>query len=241
MKEVGRRAMVLAAGFGKRMQPLTLTRPKPLIEVSGKRLIDYAIDKLKAADVQRVVVNAHYLAPQIEAWAQSVSGIEIVLSLETNEILDTGGGIAKALPLLGHDPFFVLNSDSFWIDAGVPALHRLRQAWNDKTMDCLLLLCRPSDTVGYDGKGDFLMNSDGCLRRASASHSDALVYIGGYLVHPRIFASAPDGAFSMNVLWNHLIDKERLFGIVHSGTWLHVGTPDAIGLAEEALSSPVAT
>jgi MurNAc alpha-1-phosphate uridylyltransferase len=241
MSDVGHAAMILAAGFGKRMQPLTLTRPKPLVEVSGKKLIDYAIDKLKAAHVQRAVVNAHYIASQIEAWARSVSGLDIAVSLETDEILDTGGGIARALPLLGRDPFFVLNSDSFWIDAGVPALDRLRQAWNDQRMDCLLLLCRPSDTIGYDGKGDFFVDADGRLRRASGSRSDAFVYIGGYLVHPRIFAEAPDGPFSMNVIWDRLIDQGRLFGVIHSGTWLHVGTPDAIGLAEEALSISVAT
>lgn len=241
MNRVGHAAMILAAGFGKRMQPLTLTRPKPLVEVSGKRLIDYAVDKLKSAHVRRAVVNAHYLAAQIETWAQSVSGIDITVSLETDEILDTGGGIARALPLIGDHPFFVLNSDSFWIDAGVPALDRLRQAWNDETMDCLLLLCQPRHTVGYDGKGDFLVDGDGRLKRASGSHSGAVVYIGAYLVHPRIFDDAPKGPFSMNVLWDDLIDQGRLFGIVHSGTWLHVGTPEGVRLAEEALTPKVAT
>ncbi len=226
--------MMLAAGLGIRMRPLTEHKPKPLIEVAGKALIDYGMDHLREASVQTVVVNAHYLADQIVAWSKQQSSFELIVSDERGELLDTGGGIAKALPLLGADPFFVLNSDSFWIDGKIPALSRLRAAWNSETMDCLLLLCPAERTVGYDGRGDFFLGDDGCVTR----HKDGggLAYIGGYLVHPRLFENAPAHKFSMNMLWDMAIANKRLHGIAHDGTWLHVGTPDAIGLAETELT-----
>lgn len=232
----GHTAMVLAAGFGTRMRPLTNTTPKPLIPVAGQPIIARGFDRLRAASVSRAVVNAHYLAGQIEAWCAGVKNPHTVVSDERDAILDTGGGIARALPLLGDDPFFVLNSDSFWIDRGTPALTRLREAWNDAEMDCLLLLCDPLHTTGYDGKGDFAISADGRLRRArSAPGEKAYAYIGGYLVHPRLFAGAPQGAFSMNLLWDRAISAGRLHGIAHQGHWLHVGTPEAIGAAEDWL------
>ena len=159
----------------------------------------------------------HYLPEQIEAWAARQRAPRIVISDERGEILDTGGGIARALPLLGPDPFFVLNSDSFWIDRGVPALQRLRAAWNDAAMDCLLLLCPLERTVGYDGQGDFVIGSDGRLARRAQSPGTPLAYIGGYLVAPRLFADAPAGKFSMNLLWDRAIAKGRLHGIAHEG------------------------
>lgn len=237
MGDLGSRAMVLAAGFGQRMRPLTLARPKPLVEVAGKPLIGYGFDRLRAAGVETAVVNVHYLAGQIEAWAKRQSSPRIVISDERAEILDTGGGVARALPLLGEAPFFVINSDSFWVDDGAPALDRLRAAWDDETMDCLILLSPLDRTVGYDGKGDFVRGVDGRLARRADSTGAPLAYIGGYLVHPRLFESAPEGAFSMNTLWNRAIAQGRLFGIEHTGRWLHVGTPDAIGLAEAALKA----
>jgi N-acetyl-alpha-D-muramate 1-phosphate uridylyltransferase len=233
-QSIGHHAMVLAAGLGTRMRPLTDQKPKPLIEVAGKALIDYGMDHLREADVQTVVVNAHYLADQIVAWSNLQVSPHMILSDERAEVLDTGGGIALALPLLRADPFFVLNSDSFWVNGKTPALHRLRAAWNDAEMDCLLLLCPVNQTVGYDGKGDFLLTEDGRLSRQKGSGT--LAYIGGYLVHPRLFEGAPAGKFSMNVLWDKAIAKGRLHGISHDGLWLHVGTPDAIGLAEVALA-----
>lgn len=235
MSSVGSSAMVLAAGLGVRMRPLTDTRPKPLVEVCGKALIDFGFDRLREAGVETAVVNVHYLAEQIEAWALRQSSPRIVISDERAEILDTGGGVAKALPLLGADPFFVLNSDSFWIDDGVPALTRLRGAWDDARMDCLLLLCPLDRTVGYDGRGDFVIGGGGRLARRGKTEGDPLAYIGGYLVSPRLFAAAPQGKFSMNLLWDRAIEEGRLHGIAHSGKWLHVGTPDAIALAEIAL------
>ena len=227
--------MVLAAGQGLRMRPLTLARPKPLAEVAGRALIDYGFDRLRQAGVRKAVVNVHYLPEQIEAWAQRQSSPEIVISDERAELLDTGGGIANALALLSDAPFFVINSDSFWIDQGTPALERLRARWDDAAMDCLLLLCPLSRTVGYDGAGDFVLDSDGRVQRCAASRGEPLAYIGAYLVAPRLFNDAPEGKFSMNLLWDRAIAARRLFGIAHTGVWLHVGTPQAIGLAEQAL------
>jgi N-acetyl-alpha-D-muramate 1-phosphate uridylyltransferase len=229
--------MVLAAGFGQRMRPLTLTTPKPLIPVAGQPLIAHGFDRLREAGVSRAVVNGHYLAEQIFAWCATVATPATVISDERDAILDTGGGIARALPLLGDQPFFVLNSDSFWIDRDEPALARLRAAWRDDDMDCLLLLCDPINTTGYDGRGDFVINDDGRLLRAKfRPEAKAYAYIGGYLVHPRLFRDEPAGAFSMNVLWDRAIAAGRLHGLAHRGHWLHVGTPEAIADAEAWLA-----
>jgi N-acetyl-alpha-D-muramate 1-phosphate uridylyltransferase len=229
MSKIGQTAMVLAAGLGTRMRPLSDHTPKPLIKVSGKPIIAYGFDKLREAKVQRSIVNVHYLPQQVIDWCNTFSDPETVISDESNVILDTGGGIANALPLLGNDPFFVLNSDCFWSDEGDPALNRLRSTWNDEKMDCLLLLCDPSQTTGYDGQGDFVIDAEGRLKRQC---HDALAYIGAYLVHRRLFKNAPNGKFSMNVLWDEAIKQGRLFGIAHHGHWFHVGTPDAISKAE---------
>jgi N-acetyl-alpha-D-muramate 1-phosphate uridylyltransferase len=233
---LGSYAMVLAAGFGTRMRPLTLTTPKPLIKVAGKSLLDYGFDRLREAGVETAVVNGHYLADQIEAWSREVASPRTIFSSESDAILDTGGGIARALPQLGSDPFFVLNADCFWLDGATPALERLRSMWDDAQMDCLLLLCDPAHTTGYDGKGDFIIRADDrIVRHNNAPNGKALAYIGGYLVHPRLFADAPGGAFSMNVLWDKAIVAGRLFGLAHDGHWLHVGTIEAIQEAEDFL------
>lgn len=237
MARPGSTAMVLAAGYGQRMRPLTLTRPKPLVEVAGRALIDHGLDRLRAAGVETAVVNVHYLPEQIEAWAKRQAAPRILISDERDAILDTGGGVARALPLLGADPFFVINSDSFWVDEGSPALDRLRAAWDDRRMDCLLLLSPLERTVGYDGAGDFVRDADGRLVRRAGATGTPLAYIGGYLVAPRLFEGAPQGSFSMNLLWDRAIAVGRLFGIEHTGRWLHVGTPEAIGLAEAALKA----
>ena len=232
---IGGTAMVLAAGLGLRMRPLTDRRPKPLVEVAGKALIDYGFDRLREAGVGKAVVNVHYLAEQIEVWAARQSSPVIEISDERDVILDTGGGIVHALPKLGRDPFFVLNSDSFWIDKGTPALQRLRAAWDGETMDCLLLLCPLAQTVGYDGVGDFVLADDGRIARKAKAAGEPLAYIGGYLVARHLFDDAPAGKFSMNLLWDRAIARNRLSGIAHWGKWLHVGTPEAISLAEQAL------
>ena len=221
--------MVLAAGFGTRMRPLTEHTPKPLIKVAGQPIIAYGFDRLRDAGVSKAVVNAHYLPQQIIDWCGTIAEPETFVSDETDQILDTGGGVKRALPLLGSEPFFVLNSDSFWTENGRSALQRLRAAWRPDDMDCLLLLCDPSQTTGYDGDGDFELAIDGRLKRR---HRKALAYIGAYLVHPRLFNTAPMGKFSMNILWDKAINEGRLFGLAHQGHWFHVGTPEAIQEAE---------
>jgi N-acetyl-alpha-D-muramate 1-phosphate uridylyltransferase len=226
--KIGHTAMVLAAGLGTRMRPLTNHTPKPLIKVADKPIIGYGFDKLREANVTKAVVNAHYLPEKIIQWCSTVHSPEIIISDETDAILDTGGGIARAMPLLGDDPFFVLNSDCFWIDHGEPALQRLRKSWRSE-MDSLLLLCNPKNTTGYDGDGDFVIEPSGKLLRQRIG---ALAYIGAYLVHPRLFHSAPQGKFSMNLLWDIAIANGTLYGLEHQGHWLHVGTPDAISEAE---------
>ena len=234
---IGGRAMILAAGLGLRMRPLTLARPKPLVPVAGKALIDHGLDALTAAGVELAVVNKHYLPEQIEAWAASRPGPpRLVVQDESALLLDTGGGVARALPHLGPEPFLVLNSDSFWRDGPVPALERLRAAWDDRSMDCLLLLAPLAAAVGYGGRGDFLIAGDGRLARRPDGAAAPYVHAGLYLVHPRLFEGAPAGAFSMNLLWDRALARSRLHGLAHDGLWLHVGTPEAIGLAEAALA-----
>jgi MurNAc alpha-1-phosphate uridylyltransferase len=234
---IGSHAMILAAGFGQRMRPLTNSTPKPLIKVSGRPLIDHAIQHLQKAQVHHAVVNVHYLAEQLIGWSKTISDPVITISDETDAILDTGGGIARALPLLGGEAFYVMNSDSFWIDRRTPALQRLKAAWNPDKMDCLLLLMKPEMTTGYDGTGDFEMASDGRLTRKAAGSKSALTYIGGYLVHPRLFLDAPQSAFSMNLLWDRAMAAGKLYGLEQDGHWLHVGTPEAIAKAEQVLAN----
>jgi N-acetyl-alpha-D-muramate 1-phosphate uridylyltransferase len=236
MSKLGARAMVLAAWLGHRMRPLTLKTPKPLIKVAGKPIIDHSLEALRAAKIETAVVNVHYLPEQVEAWAhRQKPPPQILISDERAELLDTGGGVVNALPMLGGEPFFVLNSDSFWVESDEPALSRMRKAWNDTDMDCLLLVCPLERCVGFDGHGDFSIDARGALVRRRGNDDHPVVYIGCYLVHPRIFAGAGTGAFSMNILWNRAIAAGRLYGLVHDGLWLHVGTPDAIPLAEAAL------
>jgi MurNAc alpha-1-phosphate uridylyltransferase len=236
-QQVGRRAMVLAAGLGLRMRPLTENTPKPLIRVAGKPLIDRSIERLRAAKVETVVVNVHHLAGQMERWAAGVREPRIVISDEREELLDTGGGVVKALPLLGSGPFFVLNSDSFWLDGAAPALEKMRRAWSDRRMDCLLLLSPTASAVGYGGPGDFHMDGERRLARRGSDGVAPFVFTGCYLASPRLFHDAPAGPFSTNLLWDRAIAQSRLHGLAHDGLWLHVGSPDAIGLAERALEA----
>jgi N-acetyl-alpha-D-muramate 1-phosphate uridylyltransferase len=230
---IGSKAIVLAAGLGQRMRPITNTMPKPLVPVLGKPLIAYAFEALRGAGVQDVVVNVHYLPEQIENWCAQQQGLpHITISDERDAVLETGGGIVRALPHLGDDPFFVLNSDSFWLEQGTPALQRLKERWSEAEMDCALLIVPRERTVGYDGSGDFERGLGGNLMRKRPDSRRLYAYIGGYLVHPRLFRHAPEGKFSMNILWDRAIAEGRLYGVTHEGWWLHVGTPDAIGLAE---------
>ncbi len=235
-RKAGRHAMILAAGIGKRMRPLTLTRPKPMVEVAGKPIIAYAVDRLRAAGIEEAVINVHYLPEAMERWAAGIASPRLVISDERDCLLDTGGGVKRALPLLGRAPFFVLNGDSLWMESARPALERLRAAWDGRRMDCLLLLAAMTSAVGFGGAGDFRMAPDGRLERRPEGGIAPFVFAGCYLVHPRLFADSPEGSFSMNLLWDQALAKGRLYGLRHDSTWIHVGTPDAVALAEEALA-----
>lgn len=224
-------AMLLAAGRGERMRPLTLTTPKPLVEVAGKPLIAYGLEKLRTHGTSRIVVNAHWLADQIGAFAARE---KLLLSDERDKLLDTGGGVNRALHLLGDRPFFVLNSDCFWQEGASPALARLAARFSDE-MDALLLLAPVTASLGYEGRGDFLMDAQGRLSRRPSGETSPFVFAGAYLVRPSLFAHAPEGAFSMNLLWDRAMAQGRLFGLRHDGRWFHVGTAEAIAEAARAL------
>jgi MurNAc alpha-1-phosphate uridylyltransferase len=229
------RAMIMAAGLGTRMRPLTNDRPKPMVTVRGRALIDHAIDRLVAAGVDLVVVNLHYKAQQLRDHLDKRTDIKIVYSVETDELLGTGGGVVKALPNFSGEPFFILNSDSVWVEGVVPALTMMQRAWNDASMDGLLLLASMTTAMGYEGRGDFNLASDGRLSRVPEHTSSPFAYPGVQIVHPRLFADPPQGAFSTNVMWNRAIAQKRLFGIRLDGVWIHVGTPEAREEAERYL------
>lgn len=233
------RAIVLAAGLGKRMRPLTDAMPKPLVMVGDKPLIDHVLDWLLAASIHEVVVNTHYKAAMLEEHLQLRIKPHIRFSHE-EDLLETGGGIMKALLLLGDAPFFAANSDTICVNGAKHALSRLAHAWDDEQMDALLLLHPVASAVGYDGAGDFHLEANGLLRRRGAHETAPFVFTGVQLLHPRFFIGAPDGAFSMNLLYdrNKYSNGElsRVRGLVHDGKWLHVGDPAAIALAEAALT-----
>lgn len=234
-------AMILAAGRGKRMRPLTATTPKPLIEVNGRALIDHGLDRLALAGVKSCVVNVHYLADLVEVHVRRRNDMDILISDERNMLLDTGGGIKKALPLLGPDPFFQLNSDTaYWIEGVKPNLEHMIDAWDASRMDALLLVAETVKAVGYNGRGDFEMAKDGGLSRRPERGVTPFAYAGAALLHPRFFEDAPDGVFSMNVLFDRAIENGRLFGVQMEGVWLHIGTPDAIRDAEYAVRESAA-
>lgn len=233
-------AFVLAAGKGERMRPLTEKRPKPLVAVAGKPLIDQVLDRLAEAGITNAVVNVHYLADQIEHHLCSRKQPKITISNERDELLDTGGGVARALPVLGQAPFLIHNSDSIWIEGMGSNLDRLIETWDDNTMDGLLLVAPIATSIGYDGPGDFQMDTTGRLTRQSGARLAPFVFAGVSMAHPRLFDDAPKGPFSLNQLWNRAIDKQRLFGVRLEGIWMHVGTPGAIGEAENAIANSMA-
>lgn len=227
-------AMIMAAGLGTRMRPLTDSVPKPLVVLGGQPLLDHCLARLAAAGVKKVVVNVHYLADLIEDHLRARTEPEIYVSDERDLLLDTGGGISRALPELGEDAFFVLNCDSLWHETAVPLLEQLRNAWDDATMDCLLALAPTRGSLGYDGAGDFERAADGTLTRRAGATAP-FVNTGAYLIHPRVFKGAPSKPFSMNVIWDALIAEGRLHGIAMDGLWMHVGTPEALAEAEARL------
>ena len=231
-------AMIMAAGLGKRMRPLTATRPKPLIEVGGKALLDHVLEKLQAAGVKKVVVNVHYLAEALEAHLKSRShGLEVVISDERDLLMETGGGLVKAAPLIDTDPFLALNSDNLWIDGPADTLKLLASHWDGAKMDALLLLVPQARALNHRGMGDFHMDSAGRLRRRERSHVAPFVFTGIQICSKHLLREAPEGPFSTNILWNRAIGEGRCFGAVHQGLWFDVGTPQSIQLTETALEN----
>jgi MurNAc alpha-1-phosphate uridylyltransferase len=229
--------MVMAAGLGKRMRPLTATRPKPLVEVAGKPLIDHVLDRLRAAGVRRAVVNVHYLADALEAHlAQQPEGLDVVVSDERARLLETGGGLVHARALLGDEPIITVNSDNLWIDGPVDAIRLLAAAWDDAAMDMLLLLVPLARAHNHGGQGDFHLGGDGRIKRRGASRVAPFVYTGVQDLHPRILVDAPEGPFSTNLFWDRAIAAGRAFGLVHQGLWFDVGTPEAIPATEAVLA-----
>ncbi|MGZ3347559.1 MAG: nucleotidyltransferase family protein [Xanthobacteraceae bacterium] len=235
-----KRAMVLAAGLGTRMRAFNGRIPKPLVKVGGKALIDYVLDRLAEQGVECAVVNVHHLADQIERHLAQRQHPQIVISDERNELLGTGGGVVKALPKLGAEPFFHVNSDTIWIDGVKPNLGRLAAAFNPARMDALLLLAPAASSIGYSGRGDFSMASDGRLVRRGEREVVPFVYAGAAILTPSFFAGAPAGAFSMSPLFDRAAEAERLCGLRLDGVWMHVGTPDAVKAAEEAILASAA-
>jgi N-acetyl-alpha-D-muramate 1-phosphate uridylyltransferase len=232
--------MVLAAGLGTRMRAHNGQIPKPLVTVGGKALIDYVLDRLADAGVERAVVNVHHLADQIERHLASRQRPKIAISDERKELLGTSGGVVKAMPELGGGPFFHVNSDTIWIDGAAPNLSRLADAFDAKRMDALLLLAPTTTSIGYSGRGDFTMASDGALALRGERNVAPFVYAGAAILTPAFFADVPPGPSSMSPLFDRTIAAERLFGLRLDGLWMHVGTPDAVKAAEAALIASAA-
>lgn len=232
---VPRTAMVLAAGLGTRMRPITETLPKPLVPVAGRTLLDRGLDALAAVGVEKAVVNVHWLPDQIVAHLAGRSDLRTVVSDERTELLDSAGGIVRALPELGPSPFYVLNADTFWIDAGEPNLARLAALWDDRRMDFLLMLARPGQATGHDSGADFLLGRDGRIAWGKGA-PDGLIYAGAFIVHPRVFADVAPGKSSLIPLFRLAIDAGRMFGMAMGGRWITVGTPQAIPAAEQAVA-----
>ena len=230
--------MIMAAGLGKRMRPLTATRPKPLIDVAGKALLDHVLDRLSVAGVKKVVVNVHYLADAVEAHlANRDHGLEVVISDERKELMETGGGLVHAVDLIDSDPFLALNSDNLWVDGPADTLKLLASQWDDSKMDALLLLVPLARALNHKGIGDFHMGRTGRLRRRDRSHVAPFVFTGIQMLSKRLLRDAPEGPFSTNILWDRAIAEGRCYGAVHQGLWFDVGTPKSIELTETALKN----
>src|ERR1700709_54809 len=234
------KTLVLAAGVGLRMRPLTDNMPKPLVRVAGQPLLDHVLDKLAAAGVSEAVVNVHYLPDQIIEHVAARSRPRVIISDERDHVLGTGGAVVKALPLLGHAPFFHVNADTMWIDGVRPNLARLAETFDPERMDILLLMAPTTSSIGYGGRGDYAMLPDGALRKRREHQVVPFVYAGAAIMSPSLFADAPTGEFSLTRVFDSANEQERLFGLRLDGVWMHVGTPDAVHAAEEAFLASVA-
>jgi len=235
-----KRAIVLAAGLGTRMRPYSDEVPKPLVKVSGKALIDYALDRLADAGVEQVVVNVHYMADALEAHLATRKRPRVVISDERNELMGTGGGVVKALPHLGDEPFFYMNSDTLWIDGVKPNLPRLAEAFDPKTMDALLLLAPTTTSIGYEARGDFSMSADGRLHRRPEREVVPFAYASAAILSPALLKGAPAGVFPLTVQFNRAAEEGRLHGLRIDGIWMHVGTPEAVTEAEAVMMDSAA-
>src|SRR2546421_6701043 len=234
------KAMVLAAGLGVRMRPLTDNIPKPLVRVAGQPLLDHVLDKLGNAGVTEAVVNVHYLPDQIIEHTKARTHPRVLISDERDQVLGTGGGVVKALPLLGEAPFFHVNSDTMWIDGVRSNLARLAETFDPDGMDILLLMAPTTSSIGYGGRGDYAMLPDGALRQRREHPDVPFVCAGAAIMSPSLFAGAPKGEFSLTKMFDRANERERLVGLRVAGVWMHVGTPDAIHAAEEAFLESVA-
>lgn len=229
--------MVMAAGLGKRMRPLTATRPKPLVEVGGKTLLDHCLDRLAEGGVEKAVVNVHYLADALEAHVRRrTQGPDIVISDERAQLLETGGGLMHARPLIDADPFLCVNSDNLWVDGPVNTLRLLASRWNDGAMDALLLLVPQARAHNHNGAGDFHMDGLGRLSRRQPGKVAPFVYTGIQMLSKRVLKDAPEGPFSTNLFWDRALAEGRCFGLVHQGLWFDVGTPAAIPATEAVIA-----
>jgi MurNAc alpha-1-phosphate uridylyltransferase len=226
------RGMVLAAGLGTRMRPLTNDRPKPLIEVAGRTLIDHAIDRFKAIGIGFVVVNVHYRAEMVIEHLKKRRDVEIVIQDERAKLLDTGGALKKALPHFKGEAFFTYNSDSIWLESFGSNLSRMARMWDDAAMDCLMLMAPTHNSIGFEGKGDFTMDALGRLTRRQPQRVAPFAWPGVQIIHPRLIERGAGEVFSTNLLWDIAIEEGRLFGIRLDGKWMHIGTPDARDEAE---------
>lgn len=228
-----KRAMVMAAGKGTRMRPLTDTLPKPLVPFMGEALIDHVLDRLEKAGVEEVIVNVHHFADKLEAHLAKRGGPHIVISDERERLLDTGGGAKRALPLLGDEPIITFNSDSVWVEGWGQNLTNLIEAFDPERMDALLMIADAARTIGYVGRGDFVMDQLGRITRRGPSETVPYMFAGVQIIKPQLFAEGPEGAFSTNLIWDRLMEDGRLYGQRMSGVWMHVGTPEDLAAAEE--------
>ncbi len=235
MKKI-KSAMLLAAGFGERLRPITDTTPKPLVKVMGRTLIDRAIDRLHEGGIERFVVNTHYLSEKIYDHLSQRKDVEILFS-EERKILETGGGIANVLTKFNNDAFIACNGDTLWLNGSQDAIKRMMCIWNDSKMDALMMLHSTVSAYGYEGYGDFNIDPNGLLSRRPESEISPYLFTGIQILHPRLFETAPKGPFSLNLLYDSAIRSERLYGLVHDGEWFHVGTPDALSTTEDYLKS----
>jgi N-acetyl-alpha-D-muramate 1-phosphate uridylyltransferase len=232
---VPKTAMVFAAGLGTRMRPITETLPKPLVQVHGRTLIDYCLDRLAESGVERAIVNVHWLADQIEAHLANRQAPKVIISDERAELLDQGGGIKRALPLIGGEPFLICNTDAFWIEGPRSNIARLARSFDAETMDILLLVAGGAGAVGVDWPGDFVMTHEGQLQPREPRHVAPFVYTGVGIIKPQLFAGETAEVFRLSPFFHAAAAKGRLYGVRLDGLWVHVGRPESIAEAEAAI------